>query len=575
MSFIFDDKNLIETLVTEGDKFVRKYGQAAPPPPTDAQIRAAYQDYIKKDPQWHATALTSNRNNEQAVYDTFKTNYIQQQAYKQSVNNPVISPEALAAYQLAEKLALGLQSQIEPGSVKKEAPLDFNTPDQSAPALKPENAETLGDFLRWAAVNKVTWAGKRIAWDPKAEPDVRDPDAWVFQTYETGGAAGRARDALTREAKTVEFYANKGALVAFLSYLRDSEDTKKNKVLEVMLGSIIKESNKYLTKEEQLQDRPSDKPSDQFGPDEVVDGFRDSTINTKNMYDGIQEYMPDAFARAPIKLTYQDITSKAALMDWLSGMKVTGDDGKLYDPTAPESNPCPSIHALYSRAKYLASRATDRTKPKFSALENSYLRQITLIGREFSYQDQACAVTSPGTATQQPDQQKKDTGANAIAADRIFGQMMSFLPLSVDVVDFTRIRKFFELYKQFLAASNSPRKAELENTMASTETIMSGLTGILKDRRTAVPMANSYQVIVNMLEPPPGDKYLSFNRGLYSVVQNTGYAVQQLAAGYADKPNVPREKLEQQYSGTSSAMGQNLRMIQTYIDNLPNVISFK
>lgn len=465
MSFLFDDKNLINELIKAADSSALKTAQQQAQIP-EAEIQRAYQDYVRKNSNPPGYPGPPKKPGvDFADYNTFKTNYLRQQEYKQKLDNPQISPQALGAYKLAKTLLLGLRSAVitdpnDPDFVKKSAPLDFGS--ETPPDIKPENLKTLGDFLTWAAANKVMWDGKRIAWDynpgdpdanpaipPSGEkPDIEDP--WVFQSYQKG----RDRDQYTREAVTKTYYANKDGLLKFLTYLRDTPAAKENKVFEVMTGKVISQVNQYLQPQEKIGPRPEDKPAAQFNDNDVVDGFPSNIMDVKKAYDGIQQYAP-GFANVPQRLTYGDIKDFGSLQNWVSGMRDAAKPNE--DPTSPEGNPCGIINILYLRAKYLASQVRyDRLRPKYSELAKVYLTNITNFGKQFTFNGQACAVTQPGTGPgtqpeqpgQQPGQGQGQGGLSA-ASPQILQKLSSLRPFNAQYISFPEIKKFVDLYAQY------------------------------------------------------------------------------------------------------------------------------
>lgn len=394
MSFIFDDKQLLNKLLEAGGSPIHKSAQMA-----EDDIRRSYEAWVK--------GLNQPSYIDKPDYNTYRNWYLQNQDAQKPLK---ISSDAIGAYNLAKKLVLGLRSQIvtnpnDPEYVKKNAPVDFDA--AQPPEIKPENLETLGDFLTWTANNKIKWGGKRIAWaynpgDPDArppipesgeKPDIAEP--WVFQSYQKD----RDRDPYTRQAVQKTYYANKDALLQLLTYLRDSETTKNNKVFEVMISKIIVQANQYLQPNEQIGARQSEKSVSPFKDTDLVDGFISSIMDPKNAYDGIQQYAP-TFAGAPQKLTYGDIKDFASLQSWIGGM--TGIDRK--NPNDPTGNPCPLVHILYLRAKYLSNRADlDRLRPKYSDLSKIYLQNVINFGKQFQFDGKSCDVIGPD-ASQQPDQ---------------------------------------------------------------------------------------------------------------------------------------------------------------------------
>lgn len=492
MSFLFDDKNLINELIKAADSTALKTAQQQAQVP-EAEIQRAYQDYVRKNSNPPGYPGPAKRPGiDYANYDSFKTNYLQQQEYKQKLDNPQISPQALEAYKLAKTLLLGLRSAVitdpnDPDFVKKSAPLDFGS--ETPPDIKPENLKTLGDFLTWAAANKIMWDGKRISWDynpgdPDAEPpippsgekpDIDDP--WVFQSYQKG----RDRDQYTREAVTKTYYANKDGLLKFLTYLRDTPTSKENKVFEVMIGKVINQVNQYLQPQEKIGPRPEDKPAAQFNDNDVVDGFPSNILDVKKAYDGIQQYAP-GFANVPQRLTYGDIKDFGSLQNWVSGMRDAAKPNE--DPTSPEGNPCGIINILYLRAKYLASQVRyDRLRPKYSELAKVYLTNITNFGKQFTFNGQACSVTQPGTGPggEQPGQEKpgqSGQGGLSAASPQILMELSTLRPFNSNFISFPEIKKFLDLYTKY---ANDANVTQMVNTLNGYIDIFKGYTGMGSD----------------------------------------------------------------------------------------------
>lgn len=467
-------------LLLAGSKSIRKTGQGLPGGLTEDQIKKQYQDYLagqqkftKQVEEANAQAQAWNSAHPKSPpkmiqskpvivdYQNFRASRIGEMQARQDMVKSRVSPEALQTYQLADKLIKGLftndifANTIKPGDpdyVKREVPLQF--PGGVAPQIKPENLETLGDFLTWAAANKITWDGQRIAWDyTPADPDVPNSqpsgadagekipeDAWVFTSYQRNPNASTLRDP-NRQPITKTYYANKDGLLKFLAYLRDSDTAKKNKVFEVMIGKVITQTNTFLKPNEQLGAREPEKPKDQFNKNDLVDGFPGAILDPQQPYAGLEQYMPK-FNGAPQRMTYDDISSFANLQSWLSGMSLP--DRK--NPVGTDGNPCPIINILYLRAKFLAGRQDlDRLRPGYNALAKTYLKNITEFGKQFTYQDKPCDVITPNAGTQQPGKDQKGQAQNAQVAASL-AKVIGALPLKLTDINFSRISTFLQIY---------------------------------------------------------------------------------------------------------------------------------
>lgn len=397
------------------------------------------------------------------------------------------NPQQLAHFTLAKKLSQQLMRQVDPNSVPvATAPIGSELGEGATPALDRKNMESLGDFLQWAADNKITWDGKRVAW-VLGPGEQAPPGAWKFKTYKID----RERDPYDRSAVEVPAYADKDALVKLVGYLRDSQEAKNEKVFAVMLGRLINQTNQFLEKEEQIGPRTEQKPAEVFNQNSVVDGFKDDTISMKDPYAGIQEFMKATDPNLILnRMTWADVSSKAGLIDWLRGVKFIGEDGKAYDPTAPGADPCGAIHILYLRAKYLSQYATDRLRPGFAKLEQAYFKQIQVLGPQFDNNGQPCAVTKPGTTGPEKPAQPTQPGQGgelSAATPQILQRLSSLRPFNAQYISFPEIKNFVDLYATYAnnpivtqLASNINQYIETSKIYLGTDTIQ--LNNITNDR---------------------------------------------------------------------------------------------
>jgi hypothetical protein len=269
-----------------------------------------------------------------------------------------------------------------------------------------------------------------------------------------------------------------------------------------------------------------------------------------------------------IQLQLKDIQSPEALNDWLRTNNINIlSHGKHVNFNDNDFDMSIVINTLFARAKWFAQRAGVADKAKTSA----YLHQIQTLAPTITGLD-GKRVQLVGTVNTLTPEHAAATGANAA---QLINQIAEFKPLSVDAIDFVRIRQFFDMVQQFLNTSNSPRKSNIENAINRVESQIAMLTSMTKDQDVRIPITPHYQDIVNILKPPVGNAYSSFIRGLQSVVQATAGVVSQIQAGYYDKMGQEaKEAISDQVVGGSSAEAQNLRMLQVYLNNLPNVVKF-
>ena len=83
------------------------------------------------------------------------------------------------AYSLANKLLQDLQSQLSPGTLSN---VGTTNPNKFGADFSIKNARNIGDFVNWIADNKLTWNGKPFAWKAN-ESNIAPKDAWVFSAY--------------------------------------------------------------------------------------------------------------------------------------------------------------------------------------------------------------------------------------------------------------------------------------------------------------------------------------------------------------------------------------------------------
>ncbi len=315
---------------------------------------------------------------------------------------PLILPISGEAETVAKALLINLQRSIDPANaVPKVQSIPLGTPEGNPVQAKVENFRTLGDFLQWAAKNKLTWAGKRFAWDESEEKAAQAERAAVFTSYPTNRAD---RDPVTRKTNDVKAYALPGPIRDYLSYILKT-DAVNNDTLRVMLQGVIRELNSKLTSFTPIPDKITDLGlpySQTSGVDSrmVVDGFLDNILDPNDPLKGLDR-APN-FDASPVKLTLGDLDSYDRLLDWLKRRNTKDKAGKTVPVEGRiDSDPCAVIHMLYQRAKALYNKKdTFRFLKNYDKAIERYVQAIESYGPRFKNpQGQACAVTSPGGLT--------------------------------------------------------------------------------------------------------------------------------------------------------------------------------
>jgi hypothetical protein len=476
------------------------------------------------------------------------------------------------ALRMAEPLLVRLQRQINPDAFPQVAPIGIEPGGGAVPQATTENLRTLGDFLQWAAANKITWNGKRIAWNTNETPP---EGAWTFNVYKTDR---RSRDLTTRQPQLITAYASKPELLAYLIYLRDNEG-KKNKVLQVMLSKIIGQVNEFLTSagEETIETRSKQLGRGDFDPNAVVDAFMSNEIDPANPMDGAEGY--PLFVDLPKKLTMRDLSNENAFMAWLSTMRQKGSSFGLLNP---KSDPCPVIHVLYQRARYLANvaRAKENIKPGYTKMAEFYLKTIQEYGSRVKGPDgKSCAVTTAGTTMQMGGGTSPFDGASGAeggkVSQQIINRIVSTLPLDIDNIDFVRIRTFFSLYNQIVSSAN---RGQLEAAITTANQAMDtasrlSFTGNQQNFR----FTRNAQEFAAQVKQPAGNNAMTVLHALQQVIIEAGRAIGMFYSEYAKALGTGNAafSVKSQYYGDNSVYTQNLREIQSLMDNMKTAIGVK
>jgi len=292
--------------------------------------------------------------------------------------------------ELAKKLLLNLQRQIDPEKTSEKSkytPLSSEIKNESLPSpnLMLPDVRSLGDFLRWAAKNELTWENKRIAWVSDKSPN---NEAWQLSAKNPD----RNRDS-SRNVIENNVWFTKDALIGYLSYLRDSV---KDRILKDPIKQLINELNIYLSKLPDEKLVPTDpQSSSTLNPKIIIDAFPNKII-TQN--DGLNQ-APNFynFIESPAEtLRVENISSYENFISWLKDMSY--NNISALDPSVV----CSVVNILYVRSKILQSRATKNYK----AAVDLYQKNITEFGPQLTDASGShCTITSlEKKSPQQTDQ---------------------------------------------------------------------------------------------------------------------------------------------------------------------------
>lgn len=478
------------------------------------------------------------------------------------------------ALRMAEPLLVRLQRQINPDAFPKVDPVGVEPGVDQTPQATTENLRTLGDFLQWAASNRITWNGKRIAWNTNETPP---EGAWTFNVYKTDR---RSRDLTTRQPQLITAYASKPELLAYLSHLRDN-DGKKNKVLQVMLSKIISQVNEFLTSagEDTIQTRNKQPGKGDFDPNAVVDAFMTNEIDPTNPMEGAEGY--PLFVDLGKKLTMKDIGSENAFMAWLSTLRQKGSPFGLLNP---KSDPCPCVHVLYQRARYLANvgRAKENIKPGYTKMAEAYLKAVQEYGSKVRGPDgKSCAVTSASTSTTGGEAsawQGSSDGPGGVGgpggkvSQQIINKIVSTLPLDIDNIDFVRVRTFFSLYNQIVSSNN---RGQLDASLNTANQAMDTAARLsFTGNQQSFRFTRNAQEFASQVKQPAGNNAMTVLYALQQVIVEAGRAVGMFYSEYSRALGTGEGAftVKSQYYGDNSIYTQNLREVQSLIDNMKAAI---
>jgi hypothetical protein len=508
---------------------------------------------------------------------------------------PEVTPDTLSGYEAARKFLFGLQKDLG----------DVAAPDSGAPVategepnpklLKsfPKDVRSIGDFLIWAANAKLTWNGKRIAWLPEEidqEPITQEKQqAWIFQSY----PADRNDRSIDRKPKNVTAYADKDALVAYLSYLRDTPDVQTNEVAKFMISSIIGQANSYLKLkgEKPIDTKTPEKPKDSLDPNMIVD-ILPEVLDPSNPKEGLNSHPYTGYLNARKDelnwLQVSDLKDQSSFLAWLRNRQVkqsvkNNKSGSFETITTgmldTNSDKCLGIHAIYKRALELKGVAAgdDSFVSGYSRGVALYLEQVVNFGRQLTGPNgQPCAVTTQGTQAAQPAQSNVNSNQSTTYDPNAAQKVVATLPLRVEVLDFNKITEFFAEYQKMNPNADqwgSPAQVAMDDALGFM------LPSAAAGRRINL-MAGANEVIEWLKPPDPGkSNYMPFLNSLTTVLNMVGGALRDLKLKYADEDSGESmiknptwiARINAQIYGSNSIWQTNRNSIDTLKNKVGNV----
>ena len=331
-----------------------------------------------------------------------------------------------------------LQAQLRPAAKDPNAPAEVASQSGADAAVNVNHFKNLGTLIAFLATNKIAIGGKRIAYTP--DEGVKDPS---YQLYKLEGVA----DTRTTKAQNVQYnyLVNKDLLVSYLTSVQANLAQKPNPVLNAQLQAVIQTANEDLDANMSLTYKA---PAQTIAPSTVVD----------NLPANLQTQYP--YQDGALPLTFGDIVSSETFNAWIqkNNLQVDGKNYKF-----PQYDYSGLLNALDQRAKYQVQRAT----PDNKLAATFYAAQVPKLAQMFQ------VTLAGGKATSQQGGQG-DTAGQPPAG---LGELIDALPLDADQLDFGKVRRFIDLYRSTVMASDDPsRKQQASAAMDSAEKYMQGAT---------------------------------------------------------------------------------------------------
>ena len=514
--------------------------------------------------------------------------------------NPVFVP----IYEVALKLLQKMQRDLgDPNAPAASMPVgvEGGTMETNLSATT-ANLRTLGDFLNWAADNKITWSGERVAWSPEErnsnQGNLNHPSqkAWMF----TSLPFDRNDRSMDRQPFETTVYADKDVLTKYLSALRDSPQAKENNVLQFMLAAIIGQMNSYLKVQNKptIETRPSTQV--QLKPDLVVDVIPYG-LSKNNLMEGLDNFpFTGASPNNLHSVTVNDLKDETSFLSWFKDLKVKSIvDGKelIQSPLSFKGDPCLAVHCLYKRAQYLKSRAKVAGNEYVKAVE-LYFTAITAYGSQIADKNgNLCAVVHEGTGggsggggsgsagggkggESSSGGTAGGTGKAVSNADAV-KNLVRYMPLTLQSVDFNRIDSFFVQYENMLGNTDSSQKAQVEEAHALFTSKWTDIDSILSLKKSNFPLIGGADTVIQWLKNPLKD-YSSFVQILSEILQVTHSTISLFYDSYVyavrsdERANAVFDSSEKSIvKGQTTIYQSNMRTVNNWKAQIGKVQGFK
>jgi hypothetical protein len=487
MSFIYQDNNLLDQLTHIGVKYLEKFGQ-----PAGAQ------------------------------YD-------------------------LETYQFADKLLDDLQKQVDPASIKSTTVSPLKSQTGKDVDITSNELRDLGDFLNWAAENKLTWDNKRFAWT--ADEITKNPSL-----LESAGKVGkftsytptRIRQLEDRQPTTQTPFAAKKELLSVISFLRESKENKENEVFQTMLANLISQVNADLKDAEQIKIRPdTTTPTLNLDPNMIIDVLP-IVLSETEPFNNIQWRTWESAQGRRITPTIlnDDTLFRKFILDQMFQPK-SGNTITNTRRISELKNPCPAIHAFYLRAQHLVNQVhttLDTKTPGYSKALQLYKDKIIEVGKTFYTADnKSCSVVNSDSIVITDNKKDSDTLVDDNNTDKrnkdknkeAFYKLISAssLPLKNGLIDLDKIENFATAYVEFERTSRNMPSARTSFTQITK--LVSAIRNQIRNRTSVINLNQNAYDMSTMLD----EGYINMQRflsALRQLVNTVSTVLTQIQSTYGD-----------------------------------------
>jgi len=267
---------------------------------------------------------------------------------------------------LAKKLVTNLSSSMGVGGGP-------TSPQPQPQELFPKDLKNIGALLMYLSANQIEWQDQLIAITSIATAAQNPESLKMDLKFSDLTISSGDRDQKSRKFDQGTFFANKAALSGYLNYLKNKSVKDKNKVLEVMIGKLVDQANRFLDPIDQIKD-------DVVGPNGwLLDAFTDKYFEAKDPLGtgGVNPVatvaksypiVPDGLFAS--KLYSKDLASPSAFNNWFYAniLSVTTKTGEtLNAQDTGKDSACLFLSSLVLRAKYYtgvsrSAQATEASK---------------------------------------------------------------------------------------------------------------------------------------------------------------------------------------------------------------------